>query len=102
MTLLQGSIRNHVWYLGWPQVAEGFLGVVDQIADLVWAGRLGFHAIAGLGAAQAYLSTIMMARMGLDSSMRSMIARAVGARRSAYANHVLAQSFMLTSQCSRL
>ena len=39
----------------------------------------------------------MMARMGLDSSMRSMIARAVGARRSQYANHVLAQSFTLTT-----
>lgn len=95
--LTKGSVRNHVWYLGWPQVAEGFLGVVDQVADLVWAGRLGFHAIAGLGASQAYLSTIMMARMGLDSSMRAMIARAVGARRTAYANHVLAQSFTLTS-----
>ena len=95
--LTQGSIRNHVWYLGWPQVAEGFLGVVDQVADLVWAGRLGFHAIAGLGAAQAYLSTIMMARMGLDSSMRAMIARAVGARRFQYANHVLVQSLTMTS-----
>lgn len=93
----QGSIRNHIWYLGWPQVAEGFLGVVDQVADLVWAGRLGFHAIAGLGAAQAYLSTIMMARMGLDSSMRSMIARSVGARRISHANHVLLQSLTLTS-----
>ncbi len=95
--LTQGSIRNHVWYLGWPQVAEGFLGVVDQVADLVWAGRLGFHAIAGLGAAQAYLSTIMMARMGLDSSMRSLIARAVGARQIAQANHILMQSLTLTS-----
>ena len=95
--LTKGNIRGHVWYLGWPQVAEGFLGVVDQVADLVWAGRIGFHAIAGLGAAQAYLSTIMMARMGLDSSMRAMIARAVGARRTEYANHVLAQSFLLTS-----
>ena len=95
--LTKGSIRNHVWYLGWPQVAEGFLGVVDQVADLVWAGRIGFHAIAGLGAAQAYLSTIMMARMGLDSSMRAMIARSVGARRIAHANHVLVQSFTLTS-----
>ena len=95
--LTKGGIRGHIWYLGWPQVAEGFLSVIDQVADLVWAGRLGFHAIAGLGAAQAYLSTIMMARMGLDSSMRSMIARAVGARRTAYANHVLAQSLLLTS-----
>lgn len=100
--LTQGSIRGHVWYLGWPQVAEGFLGVVDQVADLVWAGRLGFHAIAGLGASQAYLSTIMMARMGLDSSMRSMIARAVGARRFQQANHVLAQSFTLTSALALL
>ena len=95
--LTRGNIRGHVWYLGWPQVAEGFLGVVDQVADLVWAGRLGFHAIAGLGAAQAYLSTIMMARMGLDSSMRALIARAVGARRNDYANHVLIQSLTLTS-----
>ena len=95
--LTKGSIRGHVWYLGWPQVAEGFLGVVDQVADLVWAGKLGFHAIAGLGASQAYLSTIMMARMGLDSSMRSMIARSVGARQFAQANHVLVQSFTLTS-----
>lgn len=39
----------------------------------------------------------MMARMGLDSSMRSMIARAVGARRIAQANHVLMQSLTLTS-----
>ncbi len=88
--------------MGWPQVAEGFLGVVDQVADLVWAGRLGFHAIAGLGASQAYLSTIMMARMGLDSSMRSMIARSVGARQFAQANHVLAQSFTLTSALALL
>ena len=83
-------------------MAEGMLGVVDQVADLVWAGRLGFHAIAGLGAAQAYLSTIMMARMGLDSSMRAMIARAVGARRVSYANHVLLQSFTLTTALAAL
>ena len=100
--LTQGGIRGHLWYLGWPQVAEGFLGVIDQVADLVWAGRLGFHAIAGLGAAQAYLSTIMMARMGLDSSMRSMIARAIGARRISYANHVLLQSLTLTSALALL
>ena len=95
--LTKGSIRKHLWYLGWPQVAEGALSVVDQLADLIWAGRIGFQAIAGLGAAQAYLSTIMMARMGLDSSMRSMIARAVGAREVSYANHVLLQALTLTS-----
>lgn len=95
--LTKGSIRKNLWFLGWPQVAEGALSVADQLADLIWAGRIGFQAIAGLGAAQAYLGTIMMARMGLDSSMRSMIARAVGARQISYANHVLLQSLTLTT-----
>lgn len=94
--LTRGSVRRHLWYLGWPQIAEGALGVIDQFADLVWAGRLGFQAIAGLGVAQSYLMLAFMARMGLDSAMRSMIARALGARNAARANHVLLQSMVLT------
>ena len=50
--LTKGSIPKNLWFLGWPQVAEGFLSVADQIADRIWAGRLGFQAIAGLGVAR--------------------------------------------------
>jgi putative MATE family efflux protein len=95
--LTKGSIRKNLWFLGWPQVAEGFLSVADQLADLIWAGRLGFQAIAGLGVAQTYLMLVMTARMGLDSGMRSMIARAVGARNLPLANHILLQSLTLTT-----
>ena len=94
--LTRGSVRRHLWYLGWPQIAEGALSVVDHVADLIWAGRLGFHAIAGLGVAQSYLMMAFMARMGLDAAMRSMIARALGASDVARANHVLLQSMVLT------
>ena len=94
--LTKGSVRRHLWYLGWPQIAEGSLSVVDQFADLIWAGRLGFQAVAGLGVAQTYLMMAFMVRMGLDSAMRSMIARAIGARDAARANHVLLQSMTLT------
>ena len=94
--LTRGSVRRHLWYLGWPQIAEGALSVVDHFADLIWAGRLGFQAIAGLGVAQSYLMLAFMARMGLDAAMRSMIARALGARDAARANHVLLQSMVLT------
>ena len=79
--LTKGSIPRNLWYLSWPQVTESFLSVVDQLADLVWAGRVGFQAIAGFGVAQTYLMLMMTARMGLDAGMRSMISRAVGARR---------------------
>ncbi|MCI0437680.1 MAG: MATE family efflux transporter [Chloroflexi bacterium] len=95
--LTKGSIPRNLWFLAWPQVAEGFLSVADQIADLIWAGRISFQAIAALGVAQSYLMLIMTARMGLDSGMRSMISRAVGARQVAYANHVLLQSLTLTT-----
>jgi putative MATE family efflux protein len=92
----------NLWHLGWPQVAEGFLSVIDQIADLIWAGRLGFQAIAGLGVAQSYVMLLMTTRMGFDSSMRAMISRAIGGRNIPYANHVLLQSLNLATLFSLL
>lgn len=98
--LTKGSVPRNLWFLAWPQVAEGFLNVTDQLADLFWAGIISFQAIAGLGAAQTYVMTMMTARQGLDAGMRSMIARAIGARNVAYANHALLQSLTLTTVIS--
>lgn len=98
--LTKGSIPGNLWYLAWPQITESFLSVVDQLADLVWAGRIGFQALAGLGVAQTFLMLLMTARMGLDAGMRSMISRAVGARQIAYANHVTLQAITLTTAYS--
>ncbi len=95
--LTKGSVRKNLWFLAWPQIAEGFLSVADQIADLIWAGRIGFQTIAAIGVAQTYLMMVMTARMGLDAGMRSMISRAVGAGDIKYANHVLLQSLTLTT-----
>ena len=100
--LTKGSIPKNLWFLAWPQITESFLSVVDQLADLVWAGRIGFHAIAGLGVAQTFLMMTMTARMGLDAGMRSMISRAVGAKNIEYANHVMLQALTLTTMYSAL
>ncbi len=93
--LTKGSVPGNLWYLSWPQVSEGALTVVDQVADLIWAGRLGYQAIAGLGVGQILIMVAMTARMGLESGMRAMISRAIGARQVRYANHVLQQSLIL-------
>ena len=77
-------------------MAESFFSVIDQLADLFWAGRIGYKAIAGLGVSQTYILMLMTARMGLDASMRAMVSRAIGAGDTAYANHVLTQSIILT------
>ena len=100
--LTKGSIPGNLWYLSWPQITESFLSVVDHVADLIWAGRIGFQAVAGLGISQTFLLMLITVRMGLDAGMRSMISRAVGARKIAYANHVLLQSLTLNAAYSVL
>ncbi|MBM3947414.1 MAG: hypothetical protein FJ315_08490, partial [SAR202 cluster bacterium] len=99
-----GSVRKHLLGLAWPQVAESVLNIVDQLVDLVWAGRLpgGFRAVAGLGVAQSFTQFGMMARQGLDMSMRAMIARAVGSGDIRLANHVALQGFTTTAVYSIL
>ena len=102
--LTTGSVRKHLISLAWPQAAESVLNIVDQFVDLVWAGRLpaGFRALAGLGVAQSFTQFCMMARQGLDMSMRAMIARAVGAGNIPLANHTALQGFTLTGLYSLL
>ena len=95
--LTTGSVPKNLWRLSWPQSVEGIFNALDQMADLFWAGHvIGFHAIGGIGVAQAYAHLITMARTGLDVGMQSMIARAVGARDFALATHVALQAFTLT------
>ena len=55
-------------------------------------GRLGFEAIAGMGIVQGIVMSFTTFRTGLEVAARAMIARAVGAGRTEYANHVLLQS----------
>jgi len=96
--LTTGSIPRHLWRLSWPQIGEGMLTVADQMVDLFWAGRLpaGFRAIAGIGVGQTFTQYGLMARSGLDQSMRAMVSRAVGARNIPLANHIALQAFTLT------
>ena len=87
--LTTGSIPRNLFFIAWPQFIEGFLRVVDQLADLVWAGFLGTRAIAGMGVAQQYTQMAFTGRQGIDISQRAMISRAIGMGDQALANHVL-------------
>lgn len=94
--LTRGSVSGNLWFLAWPQMVEASLNVVDQLADLVWAGRLGSRAIAGLGVAQTYTQLVMMLRHGMDLAIRAMISRAVGAGDLRLANHAALQGLTLS------
>lgn len=98
--LTSGSIPRNLWGLAWPQMVESVLNVADQLADLLWAGRLGARHVAGLGVSQTYVMTAMTGRMGFDTAMRAMVSRAVGAGDLGRANHVALQAFTLSGAFS--
>jgi putative MATE family efflux protein len=94
--LTEGSIPKNLWGLAWPQSVEGVLRVVDQMADLVWAGFLGTKSIAGIGVAQQYTQMAWTARQGVDTAQRAMVSRAVGMGDLTLANHVVLQCATVT------
>ncbi|HXH21748.1 MAG TPA: MATE family efflux transporter [Dehalococcoidia bacterium] len=100
--LTEGSIPKNLAHLAWPQVVESVVNVTDQLADLVWAGRLGAESVAGLGVAQTYVQVARTGRQGLDTAMRAMVSRAIGAGDVARANHVALQAFTLSGAFSLL
>lgn len=98
--LTRGSIPRNLIFLAWPQMVSGSLQTLDVLADLVWAGFIGSRAIASIGLAQAWTQLVMTARMGLDTSTRAMVSRAVGAGNIPLANHVAMQSFFFSGAIS--
>jgi putative MATE family efflux protein len=90
-------VPRTLWFLAWPQYAESAFQIVDQIADLVFAGLFGgFRAIAGIGASQQYVMIGFTLRQGVDVAMRAMVSRAIGMGDAALANHVVLQAFSIS------
>ena len=75
---------------------------LDLAADLFWAGFLGSRAVASVGVAQTWVQFFNTARMGLDTSARAMVSRAVGANDLPLANHYARQAVFINSTVSIL
>jgi len=71
--------------------------VVDQIADMVWAGFLGTRHLAGIGVSQQYTQMAWTFRNGIDTAMRAMVSRAVGMGDIPLANHVVFQAATMST-----
>lgn len=64
--------------------------------DMIWIGRLGTAALAGVGVSGIAVQVINSARMGLNTGTRAMLARFVGAGDEQGANHVAQQAFVIS------
>lgn len=101
-SLTEGSIPKTLWSLAWPAMVSGLLQTADNIAELIWAGFIGFLALASVGVAQGWIQLFNSARQGFDTASRAMIARAVGEGDLPLANHIGVQSLLLNGTVSAI
>jgi putative MATE family efflux protein len=98
----QGSVVNNLLQLSWPMIIMESLFVISQVVDMIWIGRLGPNAIAGVGVANIVTQLVMAMDFGLIVGVRAMVARFVGAGDMKTANHVAAQALILSASWGAL
>ncbi len=63
--------------------------------DMIWVGKLGSAAVAGVGISSMVVQVVNSLTMGLFTGLRAMIARFIGAGDNESANHILQQAFVI-------
>ncbi len=95
--LTKGSILGNLWTLTWPLTVSSTIMMLGPLIDMVWVGRLGPSAIAGVGVAGMAVMVINSARMGLNTGAIAVLARAIGAGNEAEAVHAAQQAFVVSA-----
>ena len=93
----QGSIPGNLWGLAWPMMISGLIEQLGPTVDTIWMGKLGQTAVAGVGIAGLAVMTVNAARMGINTGIRAMIARAIGAKNPEEANLVAQQGLVIST-----
>jgi putative MATE family efflux protein len=91
----EGPIAGTLVLLSWPMVVMEGLFATSQIVDMIWIGRLGPAAIAGAGVASIIIMMVMSMDFGLIIGVRALVARFIGAKDQARADHVATQAVLL-------
>jgi len=96
----KGSIIKNLVSLGWPITVGSMLNTLGPTIDMIWVGKLGSAAVAGVGVAGMAVMMVNSARMGLNTGTRALIARFIGADDPKGANHVAQQAFVISGAFS--
>jgi putative MATE family efflux protein len=91
----QGPILRNLLLLSWPMVITEAVYMVSQLFDMVWVGRSGSAAIAGLGIGAMLTFMISVVDMAIVAGMRAMVSRFMGAGEVENARKVAAQAYII-------
>jgi putative MATE family efflux protein len=93
----KGSIIGNLWGLSWPMTVSALVEQLGPTIDMIWMGRLGSSAMASVGVAGLAVMVLVSARQGLNTGIRAMLARFVGAKDFEGANRVTQQALIISA-----
>jgi putative MATE family efflux protein len=93
--LTSGSLHRNIWTLSIPMILEmGILNVI-QILDTLWVGKLGSAALAAVTISVTVRWVINSLGNGLGIGGMAVVARRIGERDKAAAEHAALQTILL-------
>ena len=98
----QGSIPLNLLKLSWPMIVGSSLNMLGPTIDVMWVGKLGEAAVAGVGVAGIAIQMVMSAMMGMATGMRAMIARHIGAGDLKSAENIATQAMIFNGIISTI
>ena len=91
----KGNIFRNLLMLSWPMMISFGLNMAGPTIDMIWVGRLGAASVAGVGVGGIAVMLVISAMFGLNTGVRAMVARFVGAGDVGSANHVARQAYFV-------
>ncbi len=98
----KGSIVRNLIALSWPMIIANSINMIGPTVDMIWVGKLGSTAIAGVGVAGIAVMLVQSGLMGLFTGLRAMIARFIGAGDEHQANYAAQQALLIGAIASVL
>ena len=93
--LTTGNIHRNIWTLAVPNILEMATLSVTQIVDTYWVGKLGSAALAAVTISMTLRWVINSLANGLGIGGMAVVARRIGARDRAQADHATWQAVLL-------
>lgn len=93
--LTSGSLHRNIGYLALPMILEAGILNVSQVLDTYWMGRLGSAALAAVTMSMTIRWVVNSLSNGLGVGGLAVVARRIGARDRAAADHATWQTVLL-------
>ncbi|MBN1367585.1 MAG: MATE family efflux transporter [Dehalococcoidales bacterium] len=93
----KGSIVRNLLELAWPMILSSTLNMLGPTIDLIWVGRLGDNAVAGVGIAGIVVMLLQSLVFGLFVGLQAMVARQIGAGDKEAAVHAARQGMVISA-----